>query len=314
MPLTPLHNVTPTIESLPMQHRTGKAVFLKMECYQPAASFKIRGIGRLCQEYVEQGVSHLISSSGGNAGYAVAFAGRRLGINVTVIVPDTTPGEVQRRIEAEGAAVVVHGSVWDEAHAYALDLCNEVHGAYIPPFDHPTLWKGHATIVDELVRQCPKPDTVVLAVGGGGLLCGIVEGLSNHGWDTVSVVAVETEGAASFAGAVTAGQLVTLQGIDSVATSLGAKRVAARALELSKRHTIIPLTVSDRAAVSACRQFADDHRTLVEPACGAALAAVYEKSDTLAWADSIVVIVCGGIGVSIGKLAEWEHRLRPTPV
>jgi len=303
----PLHIETPLIESIPILRRTGRSVFLKMECIQPAASFKIRGIGRLCQHFVNQGTTHLISSSGGNAGYAVAYAGRNLGVAVTVIVPKTTPELVRDKIASEGATVHVHGSVWDESHAYALELCNTVAGAYIPPFDHPTIWEGHATLIDELAHQCPKPGAMVLSVGGGGLFCGVVEGLKKHHWHDVPVIAVETEGAASFARSIEAGELVTLDSIDSIATTLGAKRVAAKALELADCHPVTPVTVTDEDALRACRLFADDHRLLVEPACGAALSTIYTMHSLLQSQHTLVVIVCGGIGITVEKLHEWEH-------
>ena len=91
-----LHTETPTIESLPISGRTGKAVWLKMDCFQPTGSFKIRGVGFRCRECVEAGAAHLVSSSGGNAGLAVAYAGRELGVRVTVAVPETASEDVRK--------------------------------------------------------------------------------------------------------------------------------------------------------------------------------------------------------------------------
>ena len=86
-----LHVRTPLIESLPLSTRTGKRILLKMENLQPAGSFKIRGIGLLCEQGKRDGIGHFVSSSGGNAGYAAAYAGKQLGIQTTVFVPETTP-------------------------------------------------------------------------------------------------------------------------------------------------------------------------------------------------------------------------------
>jgi len=298
---------TSVFESLPMGDIAGKPVFLKMECFQPPGSFKIRGIGLLCKEYVEEGTSHLISSSGGNAGLAVAYAGRLLGVGVTVVVPETTSADVCRRIEQEGAKLIVHGAVWDESHAFASRLSEDVNGAYISPFDHPTIWRGHSSIVDEIVGQCNKPDVIILSVGGGGLLCGIVEGLERHGWQDVSIVAVETEGASSLASSVSAGRLVTLDRINTVATTLGAKKIAARAFQYANTRNVAPFVVTDGAAVDACLRFSKDHRILVEPACGASLSVVYGGAEGIRRARSVLVIVCGGIGVSIEKLLKWKN-------
>jgi threonine dehydratase len=99
--------------------------------------------------------------------------------------------------------------------------------AMLHPFDDPLLWEGHATLVDEIVRSGEKPEAIVVSVGGGGLLSGVVEGLRRHDWTNVPVVAVETVGADSLARSLEGGHLVTLDAITSIATSLGAKQVAA---------------------------------------------------------------------------------------
>lgn len=307
--MTPLHVVTPLWESRALSKSLGASVFLKMEALQPVGSFKIRGIGLACQRRYGAGAVRLVSSSGGNAGYAVAYAGRMLGLEATVVVPKTTPHWMREIISGEGAKVIEHGESWDDAHAFASEIAEDKGTAYIHPFDDPFLWEGHATIIEEVAQLDLKPAAVVLAVGGGGLLCGVLEGLHRVGWSDVPIVAVETEGAASFAASVSKGHLVTLQRIASVATSLGARRVTAQALEWTHRHTIIPLNVSDREAVRACFRFADDHRVLVEPACGAALCAAYDRTGFLVGKEPVLVIVCGGAGTSLSLLEEWAERV-----
>jgi len=287
----------------------GAPVFLKMEAFQPVGSFKARGIGLACQDSWEAGADRLVSASAGNAGYAVAYSGRKNGIPVTVVVPKTTPTWLQNLVRGEAATVVVHGDSWDDAHAYGTQLAEEENAAYIHPFDDPRVWKGHASIIHEIAGVGVRPGAVVVSVGGGGLLCGLLEGLHHVGWTDVPILAVETEGAASFAAAVRAGHLVTLDRITSVATTLGARRVAAKALEWTKRHPITPWQVTDLEAVDACIRFADEHRVLVEPACGASLAAVYGRAMPLEGLRPIVVIVCGGAGVNLRLLDEWKKML-----
>jgi len=305
-----LHFQTPIIQDVSLSHRLKKNIFFKMDCWQPVGSFKIRGIGYMCRRLVGEGIKHLVSSSGGNAGYAVAYAGSALKVRVSVVVPQSTPERVRKKMEEEGADVIIHGKVWDEAHEYALGLAEEEATAYVPPFDHPDLWTGHATMVDEIVQQIEKPDVIVLAVGGGGLLCGVIEGLhQNHGED-VPIIAVETEGAASLHASLEQGKLVTLDRIDSVASSLGAKQVTQQALELADVHEIQSLVVSDQEAVESCFQFADSHRVLVEPACGAALAAVYLRPEVLGEAKNVLVVVCGGLGVTLEQLQQWKADLK----
>jgi L-serine/L-threonine ammonia-lyase len=305
--LKPLHHETPywpLRESLAGARET----FVKMDAYQPTGSFKIRGVGRLCQQLKADGAKALISSSGGNAGYAAAYAGQALGVPVHVVVPKTTPEFMRRRIAGLGAKVIVYGDVWDEADDAARGLVAKGHGAYVPPFDHPLLWEGHASLVDEMVSQGPAPDAVVVAVGGGGLLCGVAEGLARQGLDAVPIVAVETQGAASFARAVEAGAPVTLDRIETIASSLGARRVADAAFAWSQRRPVVPVVVSDADAVRACLRFADDHLALVEPACGAALSLAYDNHPALKPFARVAVIACGGVVVSLEKLAVWRDQ------
>jgi len=142
---------------------------------------------------------------------------------------------------------------------------------FIHPFDDPLLWRGHASMIDEIAATGVKPEAVVLSVGGGGLLCGAIEGLHRNHWTDVPIVAVETKGAESFALSVREGRLVELAAITSIATSLGARQVCSQAYQWSKTHPIKNVVVSDRSAIAACKRFIEDHQTVVEPACGASL-------------------------------------------
>ncbi|MEC7413483.1 MAG: pyridoxal-phosphate dependent enzyme [Pseudomonadota bacterium] len=289
-----LYIETPTLLSEPLSLTAGKPVWLKLEALQPSGSFKLRGVSLLCQQELARGARGFVSSSGGNAGIAVAYVGRKLGVPVRVVVPETTSEVARQLIRAEGAELIVHGESWFEANAYVQEsLAGDE--AFIHPFDHPLLWQGHSSLIDEVVQCGIKPSVVVLSVGGGGLLCGAVEGMQRVGWHDVPVLAMETEGAESFAAARAAGRAVRLPAITSIASSLGARQVCDQALTRADQHPVISEVVSDAAALIACERLLQDHRLLVEPACGAALAAVTESSKHLQSAESILVIVCGGV-------------------
>ena len=302
--MRPLHVVTPTIQSMPLQQLTGKAIHLKMECYQPVGSFKIRGLGRLAQYYVARGYSHLVCSSGGNAGVAAAYIGQRLGVKVQVFIPTTSNPLFIDAIKRYGAEVIVAGEVWDEANAAALDSATKHSAAYLPPFDHPLIWAGHSTLIDEVVAAGVKPDAVVVAVGGGGLACGVLAGMHNYGWHDLPLFTVETTGTASFKASVDAGHLVTLPKVSGLATSLAAKRVCSQLMDYTEYHQITPLVVSDEDTIKACRAFLDDHHVLLEPASGAPLSVIYQQHPALSEYQSILVIVCGGIGLSLATLLD----------
>ena len=122
-----LHTNTPLLFAPKLSNELGRDVFLKMDCVQPSGSFKIRGVGYLCQKAVrETGCKLFVSSSGGNAGAAVAYAGFNLQVKVIVVVPSTTPAFMQGRLVALGAEVVVHGNVWNEADLKARQILAEV--------------------------------------------------------------------------------------------------------------------------------------------------------------------------------------------
>ncbi|HET7268229.1 MAG TPA: pyridoxal-phosphate dependent enzyme [Oleiagrimonas sp.] len=304
-PLVPLHVRTPLMRT----ELAGRAVRLKLENLQPARSFKIRGVGRLCQHEQAHGAHALVCSSAGNAGYAVAWAGRELGLPVTVVLPETSTPWMRDRIRALDANVVVHGEVWDDANQHALALAREPGVAYIPPFDHPVLWEGHASLVDELAGQCQRaPEAIVVAVGGGGLLLGVLQGLKRHGWHDTRVLAVEPQGAAGLAASLNRGEVIELSAPQSVATSLCVRQVSAALLPACREHPVTPVQVSDEACRQACVALAESVGMVVEPACGAALVPLLEDHPALAGLRDVVVVVCGGQVVTLDDLAAWSRQ------
>lgn len=305
--MTQLHITTPVLAHRPLSALLNKTVWLKMDNLQPSGSFKLRGIGLMCQRAAALGAQHFVCPSGGNAGFAAAVAGVALGLPTTIFVPETTAESVRAEIRAIGATVIVTGKVWDETNQAALQACEQPGAVYIPPFDHPDIWNGNATLIDELAGTLDF-DVVLCSVGGGGLLSGIVQGLHRNGLAHIPVIAVETEGAASLHASVQAGELVTLPAITSIATTLGARRVAQQAFDWTQKHEIHSVTVSDAQAVAACLAFADDMRTLVEPACGATLAVAYQNLPVLKEFKRPLIVVCGGIAVDMVKLEAWKTQ------
>jgi L-serine/L-threonine ammonia-lyase len=243
------------------------------------------------------------------------------------------------KIRAGGAYdVLQHGASWREADTYLREevLGRDKSGVYVPPFDAHDIWEGNSTVVDEIAQQLRddftsplsfgsreqiKPSAIVCSVGGGGLLCGIMRGLDRHNCQSVPVIAVETEGADSLAASLAARELVTLPGISSQATSLGATRVAAQTFEyaMSRPKQVRSVVVQDSDAARACCWCADEERIVVELACGASLSVCRERDmmeNTLGRNirkdDIIVVVLCGGSNVTIEMLESWrrEHHVK----
>ncbi|XP_036077049.1 L-serine dehydratase/L-threonine deaminase isoform X1 [Rousettus aegyptiacus] len=315
----PLHVKTPLRGSTSLSKVAGTNVYLKMDNAQPSGSFKIRGIGHLCQMWAEQGCEHFVCPSAGNAGMAAAYAARTLGIPATIVVPSTTPALTIERLKNEGATVQMVGEMLDEAFELARALAKNNPGwIFIHPFDDPLIWEGHTSVVKELKETLSaKPGAIALSVGGGGLLCGVVQGLQEVGWGDVPIVAMETIGAHSFHAATAAGTLVSLAQITSVAKALCVKTVGAQTLKLYQEHPIFSEVISDQEAVAAIEKFVDDEKVLVDPACGATLAAVYShvvqklqrEGKLCAPLSSLVVIVCGGSNISLAQLQALKKQL-----
>ena len=300
---------TPLIESRPLSQKCGTRVFAKMDALQPSGSFKMRGIGYAAKRHAVQGAQRFISSSGGNAGLAVAYAGRALDLPVLVVVPETTPQRAIDLLEQENAHVIVHGTSWVESNALAQSRRTET-DAFFHPFDDPLLWKGHASMIDEVVADGLRPDAVILSVGGGGLLAGVHHGLLQNRLTNTPIFALETHGMASYHTALNAGGPVTLDAVSGVATSLGAKQVCQQAYYISQTHDIRSVLVSDKEAVEACFAFLNDHRVLVEPACGAGLAAIYAGKVDLSEFENVLMIVCGGSTTPIETLTQYQAALK----
>lgn len=291
---------------------------------------------------------HFYTSSGGNAGLACATAAKILGRLATVVVPLTTPAHMMDKIRALGAEVVQVGENWAAADRHLRGVTipgfEREHPAsravYVPPFDHRDIWDGAETLVGEveahISRVVPhgKVDGIVCSVGGGGLMCGIMQGLqktgrgpSNPGGPgkqrpvtTTKVLAVETRGGDSLNASVRAGELVTLPAITTIATSLGATRVAQEAFEWTRRAgaNLISTVVTDQEVVVAMIRFLDDAKMLVESACGATIATVYNGDlrrhfgkglTDEEWAGkNVVLVVCGGSNINLAMLEKYKKE------
>ena len=296
--MNPLHIVTPLLESQTLQHQLNKTVYFKLEALQPSGSFKLRGIGRLCQKYIAEGYTRFVASSGGNAGVAVAYSGMKLKCPTTIFIPKSSHQLYIDKIKSLGAEVIVSGETAGDAQIAAIKFAEQNQCAYIHPYDHPDIWSGHSTIIDEMVKENVKPDAVIVSVGGGGLACGLLEGMHRHGWNNVPLIAVETFGADVFAQSIEAKKPIQLSKITSKATSLGATYVAPKLLEWAEHHPIINIVVSDEDAERSSRLFAKEQRVLVELASGASLSLAFNHHPIIDQYQSILVIVCGGINIS----------------
>jgi threonine dehydratase len=266
----------------------GHPVTLKLEHLQHTGSFKPRGsFNRLLSHTIPD--TGVIAASGGNHGLAVAYAARELGVPAEVFVPETSSPVKVRRLVGYGARVTQVGRQYAEAYAASVERAAATGALVVHAYDDPEVQAGQGTVGLELAEQAPGVDTVVVAVGGGGLIGGIAAWYGG----TVQVVAVEPHRAATLAGALAAGLPVDVD-VDGVAAdSLGARRISGLTLETAVATGVRSVLVDDKAIMDARQLLWDELRLAVEPGGAAALAALVGGAYQPATDERVAVVVCG---------------------
>src|SRR5919197_1429939 len=221
----------------------GRPVVLKLEHLQRTGSFKLRGAVNAM--LAGDGPSHVVTASGGNHGFAVATAASLLGRPATVFVPETVPSGKARRIEATGARLVRHGAIYSEAVDAALSEASAIGGMCLPAYNDPFVVAGQGTCALEVASQASDVDTLVVAVGGGGLAAGTV--LASGGR---TVVTVEPSGCCCLHNALSAGAPVDSEVNSVAASALGATSVGDIPFAVL-RDSVHSILVSDAQIVAA---------------------------------------------------------------
>lgn len=305
---------SPLVPSLYLSELIGAKVLLKLETVQPSGSFKSRGLGTLVHHTVcnarPGSKFHFFSPSGGNAGCATAYASKLYGQKCTVCVPSITKKVMIERIRKTGATVVVHGETIAEADKYLREVlmkASEEPAVYCHPYDNPVVWQGNSTLATEIIDQLKgtKPDAVLCSVGGGGLYNGLVQGFQSADWNDIPIIAVETEGCEALNLSLkNGGKQIFIEKPKTIASSLSTASVTKETIDYALNvQPTYSTVVTDAEAAESCIRFAEDHKLLVEAACGAALAPLYSRRINHILPDLnensvVVVIVCGGTSVN----------------
>jgi threonine dehydratase len=283
---------TPVAEIDPGAYAPAGAVWLKLEFMQHTGSFKPRGAFNRILAAAEAGElppEGVIAASGGNAGAAVAYAARMLNVPAEVYVPTTTPAVKIDKLRTLGATVEQHGGEYAEAYEAATKRAGDTGALFCHAYDQPEICAGQGTLALELLDQAGELDTVVLAVGGGGLMAGIATALENH----ADVVAVEPETIPTLHAALAAGTPVDIE-VSGIATdSLGARRVGTIAYDVATRTGVRSVLVTDEAIIKARRSLWDHHRVVVEHGTAAAFAALTSGAYRPAAGERLAILLCG---------------------
>lgn len=251
----------------------GGSVWWGLEHLQHTGSFKARGAQNFLLAHRAAGTlpaAGVTIASGGNAGLACAWAAQQQGVPATVFLPETAPEVKVARLGAYGAEVRLVGSEYAEAQAACQEFVATTGALASHAYDDVLIAAGAGTVLEEFRARVPELDTIVVAVGGGGLFAGVAAAAQKHG---IRVLAAEPEECCALTAAVRAGRPVDVT-VDSVAAdSLGARRASARALHAAQQDGVHCVTVPDSAIVRARRTLWAEHRIAVEHAAATALAA-----------------------------------------
>jgi len=266
----------------------GFEVWLKLEHLQRSGSFKARGMfNRLLSNTIP--AAGVIAASGGNAGIATAVAANALGVPAEIFVPSISSPAKRARLAALGARVVVGGNAYADALAACEARQQETGALMTHAYDQPEVVAGAGTLAREIEQEAGRPDTVLVSVGGGGLIGGIAAWFE----DRSRVVALEPELAPTLHSARAAGRRVDVSVGGIAADSLGARRLGAIAWELARRHVAESLLLSDDAILVAQRFLWHEFKLAVESAAALPLAALQSGAVQPAAGDRVCLIVCG---------------------
>jgi len=268
-------------------------VLLKLECLQVTGSFKPRGamntLRSLEPDEIRRGI---ITASGGNHGLAVAYAGYVAGAPATIFLPTSAPKSKIAKLEAWGAKVVVGGAVWDEANRAALDEAERRGLTYIHPFADPRVIAGQGTLALEILEQSADLDTVLVAIGGGGLIAGIALAVKALR-PTVKVIGIEPTGAPTLYESVKARKLVELPRIDTAAGTLAPRMSATINLEIISKYVDEIMLVSDEEMREAARWLWFEHGIAAELSGAASLALLLAGRYKPKPGETVCALVCG---------------------
>ena len=282
---------TRLIHSEAFSAECGNDVYIKPENLQKTGAFKIRGaynkIVKLDDDAKKKG---LIASSAGNHAQGVAYAAKMLGVKATICMPAHTPLIKVDATKAHGAEVVLHGEVYDEAYAKAVELQKSKGYTFVHPFDDEDVIEGQGTIALEILEELPNTDVILVPIGGGGLIAGIACAAKQIN-PNVKIYGVEPEGAASALAAIHEDRVVTLAEANTIADGTAVKTIGNKTFEYIKKYVDGIITVNDYELMDSFLLLVEKHKMVAEGSGILSLAGLkklYEKNK------KVVSLISGG--------------------
>ena len=244
--------------------QTGNKVYFKPENMQYTGAYKVRGayykISTLSEEEREKG---LVTASAGNHAQGVAYAAKLYGVPATVVMPTTTPLIKVNRTKGYGAKVVLHGSVYDEACQYALELAKKEGATFVHPFNDEVVATGQGTIAMEMFKELPTVDIILVPIGGGGLAAG-VSTLAKLLNPNIKVIGVEPAGASCMKASLDAGKVITLPDVNTIADGTAVKTPGDIVFPYIQKNIDEIIAVEDQELIVNFLDMMENHKMLVE--------------------------------------------------
>ncbi len=280
-------------------------IYLKCENLQKTGSFKIRGAANKIAALVERGeVNAVVASSAGNHAQGVAFAAHSHGIPATIVMPRAAPIAKAQATEGYGAKVVLYGECYDDAYTKALEICEKEQAVFLHPFDDYEVMAGQGTLGLEILRELPTVDTIIVPVGGGGLLAGVAACVKQVN-PRVRVVGVQAAGADAAARSFRDGKRETAESVSTIADGIAVKCPGEKTMEVVLKYADDIVTVTDSEISSAILLLMERSKQIVEPSGAAPLAAVLSGRVEAAGKKTVCLLSGGNIDVGfIPKVIE----------
>ncbi|RLM50129.1 threonine ammonia-lyase [Halorubrum sp. Atlit-28R] len=298
---------TPLERSRSFSEMSGADLHLKLENFQRTGAFKIRGaMNRIRTLSAAEREAGVVTASAGNHAQGVALAASRAGVDATVVMPKFAPVSKVKATRGYGASVRLEGVDYDEAQAYAHQLERDEGRTYVHAFDDPVVMAGQGTLGLEIVDDCPDLDTVVVPIGGGGLISGVAVAIKEQVPD-VRVVGVQAEGAASAAKSLEAGEVAEIDSVDTIADGIATRSIGEETLAVMEEYVDEVVTVDDREIALALTLLLERAKTLVEGAGAVALAAVLSDAFEYDDGETVVAALCGG-NIDLNRLGTVVRR------
>lgn len=290
---------TPVIPSSTLSNLFGFEVWLKLECLQKTGSFKVRGafnrIASLTEAEKKKGV---VAASSGNHAQGVAWASSLLGVKSLVIMPENAPIVKFVATRGYGADVLFHGAGFHEAYLFAMEYAKEKGLAFIPPFDDELVIAGQGTIGLEIMEDLPDADTVVVPIGGGGLISGIAAAMKGAE-APVRVVGVEASAAASCAESLRKGKPVEGRTGPTIADGIAVKRVGEKTFGMIRRYVDEVVDAGEDSIAGAILMLLERKKLMVEGAGAVTIAAAMEGKLPRSAKKAVFVLSGGNIDVTM---------------